>query len=402
MSLDRLGEIANVSITSDDPASDKVAPFLRLANRSDEEIDWSGLTKLDMRLQLGSADELTITIMAKDNDGAWRPDMGIWQVGATLAVFLGYNGDYDTMQSFTIVSHTVSYPEESSETMTVRAVSDLARALHNKDARVFDEKDDGAALDAVCSDYGWINLVDPELLLSNRKRVKKKGKSDLDFLRGIALDAALGPPTVDALGNLMMPEAVLGDKVYARGQAETSGAERLHNFRPSREGGADAIQLKITSWDPTQEKFISVVYQIDEFSGDPTVVFEGEAAKSAIPKESTTTGLTLQVISVRGHGETQKRDVIATGRFMDENDAEDLARRWFELKEKLSRWAVITVDGDPSLWPYVAVQVEGEMAEMDKGVWLPTVVEHTLDQGGWMARLTCIRVVSETTVSAVE
>jgi phage protein D len=379
-----------------------IAPSLMLTNTVGEDIDWAGLTSMTMRLQLGSADELTINIMARDNEGNFRPDMGAWQKGATLYVNLGYDGTTAPMQEFTVVSTTVDYPEVGAESMAIRCVSDLARALHNRDSRVFTEADDTAVLDAICADYGWQNGVDGSLLANTRPRIKKKGSTDLDLLRTIARDALLGGPTVDVWGTLHMPEATVGPQVYSRGAAETSGADRLLLFKPSREGGADAIQVQITAWDPVEEQFVDTVFQADEFSSDPEVVFEGKAASQPTVTETSTRGLTLKIIEVRGHGESAKKDVLGQGRFVEVNDAEDLARRWFALREKTSRWASLTVPGHNSLFPYLAVEVEGQLAETDKGIWLPTVVEHTINDSGWRARITAIRVVQDTTVKAVE
>ena len=381
---------------------EEIAPLLWIVNDANETVDWSGLTSLKMRLQLGSADELTINIMARDTDGRWRPDMGVWQKGGVLVIAFGFDGDYEPMQKFTLVSTTVQYPESGPETLVVRGVSELARALHNKDARSYSEASDEAVVDDICAFYGWDNGVTAELA-SSRARIKKKGRTDLDLLRLIATEALLGAPRVDAFGTLTMPEPMIGEHTYARGVPITSGARRLLNFSPSREGGADAIQIQITGWDPDQEKWVSITYQADEFSEDPEIVFEGPAAVQApIPTDSSTRGLTLKVIEVRGQGAGEKKDVIATGTYVREKDAESLAKRWFALREKLSRWSNISVPGHNSLVPYIAVTVEGELADMDKGLWLPTVVEHTLDDKGWKARLTAIRVVQETTVTAIE
>jgi len=356
---------------------------------------------LKMRLQVGSADELTIDIMARDNIGRWRPDMGVWQKGAKIIVALGYDGDLDPIQKFTIVSTTVQYPQEGAEEMTIRAVSDLARALHNNGERVYREANDTFVIDDVCEMYGWTNGVEADLA-NTRARIKAKGTNDLEFLRLIANEALIGGPRLDVYDTLLMPEPVIGNHVYTRGRSFTDGARPLLNYSPSREGGADAVQVQITAWDPDQHKFVDIVYQADEFGAEPKIVYNGPAAvQDRSTRDNSTRGLTLKVIEVRGHGENEKKDVIATGRFLDEANAEDLAKRWFELREKLSRWANIVVPGHTALVPYIAVNLEGDMANVDKGLWLPTVVEHDLSESGWICRLTAVRVVQETTVTAV-
>lgn len=395
--MDTLKEFANRWRTNFTAGQDELAPSLFIVNDSNEEIDWSGLDSMTVRLQLGSADELEITLPAKDNSGAWRPDMGIWQKGAVLIISMGYDGDFDNIQRFSIVSTTVNYPSDGAEMLTVRGVSDLARALHNRDARVFSEPNDMSVIDDICASYGWTNGVTAPLA-DSRARVKAKGQTDLDILRTISRDALIGAPRLDVFNVLMMPEPLIGDHTYVRGVA-TNGARRILEFSPSREGGADAIQVQITAWDPAEEKFVDIVFQANEFSSDPEIVFEGPAAVQEAPTDSSTRGLTLKVLEVRGYGPEQQKDVIATGQFVNETDAESLAKRWFDLREKLSRWANIEVPGHSSLAPYIAVRVDGELAAMDRGLWLPTTVEHNLSESGWTTKMTCVRVVEETTVA---
>lgn len=394
-----LQDIADRFVKSNGNGSNKVAPVLKMTNSMGEDIDWSGLSSLKMRLQLGSADELTLVLPALDNESAWRPDMGLWQKGAVLYVELGYDGVTVPIQEFTIVGTTNAYADDAAS-MTIRGVSQLARALHNKDPRTYTEKNDGAVLDDICSTYGWTNLVDPSKLTNSVKRVKKKGDTDLKLLRAIASEARLGGPTVDVWGNLLMPEPITGAASYTRGPPETAGAEPILSFQPSREGGGDSVQLQITAWDPEREKFIDVIYKADDFANDPEIVFEGPASKQPIPTESSTRGLTLAVLAVRGYGNDAKKDVLSSGRLLNEDNVEDIARRWFDLQEKMSRWATIEVGGDSALAPYIAVNIEGQIANMDRGLWLPTVVEHTLDSGGWKSRLTATRVLGDTTVSS--
>lgn len=372
-----------------------------------------------IRLQLGSADECEITLEAQDVLGNWRPDMGVWQIGGVLKVSAGYDGSAVYIQKFEIISTTNAYgSHDSSPTMTIRAVSDLARAARNRNPRTFADKDDAVVLDALCTEYGWVNGVSVDAItdrtldlkskFTKKGRIKAQGTTDLELLKTLAADAQLGGPRVDKNGVLIMPEpSADAPVVFIRG-ASASGDVldalladyyALLSFSPSREGGADNIQLSIVAWDPEQKAFIEKVFEADEFGGDPKVIYSGPLATAPISGESSTRGLTLQVIVARGWNKDERRDVLATGRYINETDASALAKRWFDLREKLGRWATIEVEGHPDLVPYSAIIVDGDMAMMDKGYWLPTVVEHNFGEDGWTTRLTCIRVVEDSTIT---
>ncbi|KKK58064.1 hypothetical protein LCGC14_3048200, partial [marine sediment metagenome] len=201
----------------------------------------------------------------------------------------------------------------------------------------------------------------------------------------------------------IFPEPAIGDHVFTRGHFDDesgSGWGRLHSFSPNRDGGGMNIQVVIRSWDPVEQKFVEVVYQADEFGGDPIVVYEGASANQEIPNESTTQGLTLSVVESRGQSMSERRDVLSSNRFLTDESAEELALRWFELREKLSRWGTATVDGLPDLVPYKAVTLEGNLAVMDKGLWMPLHLTHTFNASGWLVQMRCIRVVTEPVASS--
>ncbi len=397
----------------------RIAALLTITTKGDEEIDWSGFSSLRVRLQVGSADELEMSLPSQNEDGTWRPDLPVWQIGATLKVSAGWDGEAEHLQTFEIVSTTNAYPGGGDvPSMTVRGVSDLARAARNRNPRVFADKQDSVVLDSLCSEYGWTNGVDASAVEDNtlnlkskftkKGRIKGQGTTDLDMLRLIAADSELGGPRIDRDGALVMPAPNADSSlVFIRG-AEASGdvvsalledSYALLSFSPSREGGADNVQLVIVAWDPESKRFVEKVYEADEFGGDPKVIFSGNAKSTPMGSESSTRGLTIQIIKSKGWNPDERRDVIATGRYINETDATDLARRYFNLREKLGRWATIEVDGHAGLLPYCAVTIDGDMAMVDKGYWLPTVVEHNFDDNGWVSRLTCIRIVEDSSIS---
>lgn len=395
-----------------------IAPYIEITTKAGEEVDFRGFQSMRARLQLGAADELEVTITAQDMDGSWRPDMPMWQVGGTLKVVSGYDGAGEHIQTFEIVSTTNTYGSgEDVPTMTVRAVSELARAARNRNPRTYADKLDYDVISDLCKEYGWINGVSTEAVSDNtldlkskftkKGRVKGQGTTDLEMLKLIASDAELGGPRVDETGALIMPEPSAEDAiVFLRGtvsgdvlDALLEDSYALLSFSPSREGGADNIQLSIVAWDPEAKAFVEKVFQADEFGGDPKVIYTGTLATAPIRGESSTRGLTLQVIVARGWNADERRDVLATGRYINETDAAALASRWFNLRERLGRWATIEVEGHPGLKPYKAIIVDGDMAMMDKGYWLPTVIEHNWGDNGWTTRLTCIRVVEDSSIS---
>lgn len=389
-----------------------ISACMTITNIVGEDIDWTGLSSVRIKIQLGSADELELDLPAQDMGGNWRPDMPAWQVGGTLKIALGYDNTVDEIQTFEIVSTTNDYGGMGDlPTMKIRAVSPLVRAVRNRNPRTFADLDDRSILDSLCSEYGWTHNIniDPSKAaytsrLSKKGRVKEAGKSDLELLKTIANEAELGAPRLTADGELVMPEPTCDDPImFVRGTpfyATSQESFQILGFSPSREGGSDTLRLSIVGWDPERKQFIEKVFEADEFGGDPEVVFDGPLSIAPIAGESSTRGLTLQVVSSRGWSKDERRDVLASGRFLNETDAASLARRWFSLREQLSRWATIEVEGHPGIVPYEAVQVDGDMAIMDSGLWLPTVVEHNLGDSGWTTRITAIRVVTESVVSA--
>lgn len=381
-----------------DPTSEMYAT-LRLSTGGGSAIDHSGLESCEMRLQLNAADEMTLKMPAQYLDGTWRPDMPIFMVGGLIKVEAGYNGALDHIQTFETVSTTVSYDDDGGEMMTVRGVSDLARAARTKEHKTF-EGDDASVLTQLCAEYGWVNAVTAPLF-GTTKRLKENGRSDLELLKRIAKEAIIGGPRVTREGVLIMPEPSVGELKYVRGYSDDSSARRLHSLQVNREAGAFNTQLVIIGWDPIAGAFIEKRYEADEFGGDPKIVYEGPLATKEVSGEVTTQGLVLAVVDHTGAGKKDRVDVLSSGRYMTETDADGLAARWFALREKLGRWADIKVDGHVDLQPYSSIEIDGNLAAVDKGVWLPTVVSHTIDASGWMASLRCVRVVSEAVIKPV-
>lgn len=162
------------------------------------------------------------------------------------------------------------------------------------------------------------------------------------------------------------------------------------------------LRVRITGFDPDTDEFVTQEFEADPFGGQPKVTYEGRKAATPIEDESTQSNLTLQVVEHRGQDKRERIDVLASGVYRNEDNAIELARRWFELREKLSRWSTIVTDGHPDLFPYSAFELDGNMANMDKGIWLPLYNEHTIDSNGWKCSSRAIRVVEEASISAAE
>jgi hypothetical protein len=382
-----------------DIQTSELYPQVRLKGADDKELDITGVDKVECRLQINAADELEVVLPALFLDGTWRPDMPVWITGATISVEGGYNGTFDLVQKFEVVSTTVDYSDDGNETMTVRGVSDLARAARNKDHRTYDG-DDASVISDICALYGWTNGVTAPLGPSVR-RMKENGKSDLEMLRRIAREAVIGGPRLTSDNVLIMPEPEVGELKYARGvSAKFPDARRIHSIQVNRESGSFNTRVIIIAWNPFLEEFIEIDYQADEFGGDPKVVYAGKVATKELTKEATTQGLVLAVADAKGTvGEKSDRiEIISSGVFHDEVSADSLARRWFLLREKLSRWSNITVDGNIGLLPYVSFEIDGALAAMDRGTWLPVVVKHVFDKDGWRSECRSIRVVDDAVV----
>jgi|14BtaG_2_1085337.scaffolds.fasta_scaffold01621_5 phage protein D len=378
------------------------------------DIDTQGLSSVKVRLQLGSADELTMAlpsrVMDKEYNMVWRPDMSIWQNGSIIHVDMGYDGEFTPMQHFEIVSSTNQYQGSEAEMLTIRGVSELARAARNQKHRTWDQSpgDDLRVIDDVAAEYGWTVDVDGSDMLNLKQRVKKAGKTDLDLLKLIASQARLGGPRVDYYNTLFMPKPVVGKLKFTRGIGDPD-ARRLHTLSMERDGGA-STRVLVVSWDPTNQTWVEKEFQADKFSGDPVLTFEGAKSEKELRLKPggdiKTQTLTLAAVEHSGHGSSERVDVLNSAVYEKEDGltAEELAKRYFELREKLSRWATVTVDGHPDIVPYVSIELQGDLAEIDKGHWLPLWVEHTIDSNGWMTTCRVVRIVDERNfpVSSVE
>lgn len=392
---------------------DELAPFLRLSTEGGTPIDFSGMDSLKMDIQLGAADTLEIKLPAQDSTGAWRSDMPMWQAGGTVKVEAGYNGKFKLIQKFELISTTNDYQEEGGESATVRGVSDLVRLARSKKARSFDYAPQGYGdvragadthiISTICKEFGWLNGVSHTPLADPPKRVKENGKSDLDFLKLIAKEALIGGPRLRNDGVLIMPDPVVGKLKYARGISMKGGTgwRRLHQIQANRETGGVSTRVAVVSWDPKLNEYVEIEYEADEFGGDPRVTYEGKLASEGLAKPISNQGLALSVIEHRGQSKKDRVDVLSTGQFSNEHSATELVRRYFLNREKFGRWADITVDGNTDLLPYESIEVDGNLALADRGVWLPMKVSHTFNSSGWMCALRCIRVVDEAVVKPV-
>lgn len=379
----------------------ELSPSLELSGADGKVLDISGLDHVKVRTQLNAADELEVKLSAQFLDGRWRSDMPQWITGATVYVEAGYNGKLAGIQAFEVVSTTNDYSDDGGECVTIRGVSDLARAARNKDHRTF-TGDDASIIDQICREYGWSNGVTADLTFGSTVRMKENGKSDLELLKRIARDNIIGGPRLNGQNILTMPEPSVGEFHYARGPSKFSDARRLHSLQVNREAGSFTTRVAVIGWDPVAEEYVEKDYEADEFGGDPKVVYKGKPATKELEKEATTQGLVLALIDYKGENKAERVDVLSSGRFMTEADADALAKKWFILREKLSRWSNITVDGNISLVPYSSIEIDGNMATMDKGIWLPTVVEHIFDAKGWRCELRSVRVVNEPIITPVD
>lgn len=384
----------------------EIAARVELSTESSEPIDIAGFTNIKCRLQLGAADEFTISLPAQDIEGVWRADMPIWQVGGTIRFSVGYDGRVEPVQHFEIVSTTVNYPEGATgEMMTVRAVSDLVRAARNRKARSFGAN--STYLDIIteiCNDYGWINDVPSNdrtsttLSRGDDLLAKKAGDTDLTYLKNVSKRVRLGAPTLTNDLRLRMPEPDVGPLTFTRGVSSDENSRRLLSLNMNRDGG-QSTRVVILTHDPTapeNERFIEKVFEASEFGGDPDIVYEGPKSTQALDVETSNYNLALAVVEHRGYGKDERVDVISTSQFKTDLSAEELATIWFQFREQFGRWATATVEGNIGLSPYVSVKFDGNLASVDKSAdWLPMWVEHDISAGGWVSRMRVVRVVEE-------
>ena len=99
-----------------DPITEVYAQ-IRLSTEGLQDLDYSGFTSVKARFQLGAADEFTIELPAQtlgiEGLPEWRADMPVWQVGGTIYMEAGYDGEFHFLQVFEIVSTTIKYPSDA-------------------------------------------------------------------------------------------------------------------------------------------------------------------------------------------------------------------------------------------------------------------------------------------------
>ena len=395
---------------------------VRLLDGAGYELDTTGFEGLKMRLQVGAADEFSFSFPAQTFDGEWRPDMSIWQRGSIFDVEMRYDGDpWRLMQEFEVVSTTTKYPDGAvGEVMTVRAVSPLARSARNKNSRTFTENaTDVEVVTAVADEYGWqvdisangyTDVIASEI--GRPARAKKAGNSDLTFLKRVAREDRLGGPRVRPVSNtsgssgnvLTFPEPSVGELVFTRGIGQ-EGSRRLHSLSMNKDGAMNT-RVAVLSRDPVTQEFVVKEFEVSQFGGAPTLVFEGPRSEKPINfnvGDLTEGNLALAVVEHQGTGTAERVEVISSATYETDLSAEDIAQRYFELRERFGKWANAVVDGHADLIPYVSIELEGNLAASDAGVWLPVWVEHTLDGSGWRCNCRVVRVVEEPPpVNAVE
>jgi hypothetical protein len=336
--------------------------------------------------------------------------MPVWQVGGTIVVEIGYNNSFETIQSFEIVATTVMYPDdEAGETMTIRGVSDLVRPVRNNAARNFKSSDTfRSVIDFFANEYGWFTetssvdgLDDP---LPPDLMTKKQGVADIDYLKLISSSLRLGPPRINTsslmLKSIAFPAPSVGQLLFTRGPSvltQSFGNRRIHSLSMERDGG-QSTSVIISGWDPTAGSFVQKEFEIDKFTGDPTVTFTGPVALKELEISGTdvrNSTLAIAVVEHRGQGKNERVDVISSGRYQTELSAEALASRFFELRERLGRWATSVTDGHAGIVPYTSFSLDGNLAAVDRGTWLPVWCEHMVDSNGWRTRSRIVRVVDE-------
>src|SRR3990167_1267160 len=183
----------------------RLVPRVLLEAQDGEWVDLSGFNSLKCRLQVGAADELTINISGRTNDGKWRKDQPIWQNGSTITVYAGYGTDLISLQTFEVVETSSNYDDDDS--LEIFAVSSLARAAQYLEARAVPRgSSDDDMFKHVASFYGWTPSADKSLTEGYHNLGKERGHSDLELLSSIAAWNDLGGPRV--IGNkLILPDS---------------------------------------------------------------------------------------------------------------------------------------------------------------------------------------------------
>lgn len=357
------------------------------------------------------ADELVITARAYNPTGT--PGARWALVGSTLLapgnlviVYGGYLDGADlpvALQRFRLVGEDVDYAAGDVPKVTIRGYSAAARLAEHTDGRAWEGPiADSAIVEEIAAEHGL--TVDVEATPArDQGRIKKRGVSDLAFLRQLAVANGYGPPIV------RYDEAADADVLTFKAQAvDTSAAltftfdpveaeadtasGNLIRFRASLDLHGVPTSIVVGGFDPVAQTPVVVTMQITSAGQDPVIMTGAKAAS----------------YEIKGAGEFQAKALADSDDPRDElieslslpstvvtvEDAVDWATRWIKLRAAAFLTGDATILGHPAVWVGQVHTFQG-LAPTHAGLWEILGCRHVFNASGYTTSLELGRVLED-------
>lgn len=356
------------------------------------------------------ADELVIVAKAYNPTGL--PGERWALVGSTLlapgnlaTVYAGYaDGDLPVaLQRFRMVAEEVDYNAGDVPTVTFRGYSAAARLGEHTDARAWEGPiSDSAIVEEIAAEHGL--TVDVEATPTRDKgRHKKRGTSDLAFIRQLAVANGYGPPVVRydeaADADILTFKAQTVDTSTALTfthdpvEAEADVASgNLIRFRASLDLHGVPTQIVVGGFDPETQTPVVVTMKITDAGQDP-VILTGTKAKPYKFK-----GASEFQAKALADSDDPRKDVIETialpSTVITVEDAVDWATRWVKLRAQAFLTGEAVILGNPSVWIGQVHTFQG-LAPSHVGFWEVLGCRHTFDGNGYTTALELGRILED-------
>ena len=281
--------------------------------------------------------------------------------------------------------------------------------VSNTNARKYgSEVTDSQIVEEIASDAGVAWIPGTTLQATPPRggpRVKKKGTSDWDFVRKLAVANNFGNPYV------RYSDEVGDDLMYFRGTNLNDQADQLLflydvwkasalqptgnllNFQPTLSLSSVPTSVRVSGWDQEQQQPIAVEVSITA-QGQSTTIYRGEQVRD-LPPHTNGTELLVQTLSTGGSaGRTLRPEEVSTSVVRTTSDAEEFARRWLRTRNLAFFVARAEVIGDPRVWVGQIHRFEG-LADNHEGLYEVTAARHRISVSGYYILLDLTRVIEE-------
>jgi len=358
---------------------------------------------ISVEATIDGADELTIEVDAFDSAQRKYIFLGedLLAVGNQVVPRFGYGNELLGLQRFYLVREEGHFPDGGTPTATIRGYSFEHYLAEGKAPRVFPASmTDADIAKALAAEYG-LTVTSSSVETTGRRqsgRVKEKGKSDLEFLQGLAAANGFGPPVIrwdektgqevlhfrtQSLANQDSKATFVYD-VWAAGSDLQAG--NLLSFDPVMNLAGVPTKIEITGHDKARQEDFVVVVEITD-SGQKSTLFSGDQIKALrAPKSGA------QHKSANKKAATKEN--VPQVKLTTVDDALAFAKLWLKTRNEAYMTARARTVGWNGLWVGQVHEFTG-LPTTYNGLWELLQVSHRMDEGGYSCELDLARVMTE-------